>query len=119
MEAYTVGFTPECTTLETVETLGALPVTISTLYASCVTLFDCQHIEQTIDSKVGRSVVEPSARDFALSSTLRACYDIMAAPCSLNALQAVKAKTVQTWQVFWISKCGHAHRTGYFLVKIV
>jgi len=94
MEAYTVGFTPECTTLEAVETLRALLVTISTLYASCVTLFDCQHIKQTIDSKIGGQVVEASARVSALSSTFRACYDILAATRSLNALQAVKAKTV-------------------------
>ena len=94
VEAYAVGFTPECTTLETVETLRALLVAISTLYTSCVALFDCQHIKQTIDSKVGWQVVEASARDFALSSTFRTCYDIMAATCSLNALQAVKAKAV-------------------------
>jgi len=94
MKAYTVGFTPEYTTLEAVETLRALLVTISALYASGITLFYCQHIKQTIDSKVGGQVVEASARDFALSSTLRACYDILAATRSLNALQAVKAKTV-------------------------
>ena len=37
----------------------------------------------------------------------------------LNALQAVKAKAVQTWQLLWISELGHTHRTGYFFMKIV
>ena len=27
----------------------------------------------------------------------------------LNALQAVKAKTVQIWQLLWISELGHTH----------
>ena len=94
MEAYTVGFTPECTTLKAVETLGVLLVAISTLYASCITLFDCQHIKQTVDSKVGGQVVETSAWDSALSSTFWTDYDIMAASRSLNAFQAMKAKTV-------------------------
>ena len=94
MEAYTVGFTPECTTLETVETLVPLLVTISTLYASGITLFDCQHIKQTVDSKVGGQVVETSARDSALSPTFWTGYDIMAAARSLNTFQTMKAKTV-------------------------
>ena len=38
---------------------------------------------------------------------------------SLNLLEAVKAKAVQTWQLLWISELGHTHRTGYFFMKIV
>ena len=94
MEAYTISFTPECTTLETVETLVPLLVAIPTLYASGFTLFDCQHIKQTVDSKVGGQVVETFARDSALSPTFWTGYDIMAATRSLNAFQAMKAKTV-------------------------
>ena len=94
MKDYAVGLTPECATLEAVETLGALLVAISTLYANGITFSDGQHIKQTIDSKVGGQVVEVSARDSALSSTFWTGHDIMAATRSLNALQAVKTKTV-------------------------
>ena len=94
MEVYTISFTPECTTLETVETLVPFLVTISTLYAGGITFFDCQHIKQTVDSKVGGQVVEASARDSALSPTFWTGYDIMAVTRSLNAFQAMKAKTV-------------------------
>ena len=38
---------------------------------------------------------------------------------SLNSVQAVKTETVQTRQLLWISECTHAHRAGYFIMKIV
>jgi len=60
MKDYAVGFAPECATLEAVETLGALLVAISTLYANGITLFDCQHIKQVLIRKlVGRSLRFP------------------------------------------------------------
>ena len=31
----------------------------------------------------------------------------------------MKTETVQTRQLLWISECKHAHRTGYFIMKIV
>ena len=43
----------------------------------------------------------------------------MDAARSLNSVQAVKTETVQTRQLLWISECTHAHRTGYFIMKIV
>ena len=43
----------------------------------------------------------------------------MDAARSLNSVQAVKTETVQTRQLLWISECAHAHRTGYFIMKIV
>ena len=43
----------------------------------------------------------------------------MEAARSLNSVQAVKTETVQTRQLLWISECTHAHRTGYFIMKIV
>ena len=43
----------------------------------------------------------------------------MDAARSLNSVQAVKAETAQTRQLFRICECTHTHRTGYFIVKIV
>ena len=43
----------------------------------------------------------------------------MDAARSLNSVQAVKAETVQTRQLLWISECTHTRRTGYFIMKIV
>jgi len=87
--------TPECTTLEAVQTVSAFLVTVSTFGTCSVALFDGQHIQQTVDSKTGRQVLQVStARDSTLFSTFRAGYDIMAATRSLNPVQAVKTKTV-------------------------
>ena len=57
--------------------------------------------------------------DLKLSPTLGACYFAMEAARSLNSVQAVKTETVQTRQLLWISECTRAHRTGYFVMKIV
>ena len=54
-----------------------------------------------------------------LSPALGACNFAMDAARSLNIVQAVKTETVQTRQLLWISECTHAHRTGYFIMKIV
>ena len=43
----------------------------------------------------------------------------MDAARSLNSVQAVKTETVQTRQLLWISEWTHAHRAGYFIMKIV
>ena len=43
----------------------------------------------------------------------------MDAARSLNFVQAMKTETVQTRQLLWISECAHAHRAGYFIMKIV
>ena len=43
----------------------------------------------------------------------------MDAARSLNIVQALKTETVQTRQLLWISEWAHAHRTGYFIIKIV
>ena len=43
----------------------------------------------------------------------------MDAARSLNSVQAVKTEIVQTRQLLWISECTHAHRAGYFIMKIV
>jgi hypothetical protein len=72
--------TPECTTLEAVQTVGAFFVAVSTFDTCSVALFDGQHIQQTVDAKVGWQVLQVStARDSTLSSTFWACYDVMAA----------------------------------------
>ena len=95
VKVYTVGFTPECTTLETVETMRAFLVAIPTLHSCDIALFYGQYIQQTVDSKVGRQLVKIStSRDFTLFSTLWACYDITTATRSLNPLQAMKTETV-------------------------
>ena len=75
--------TPECTTLEAVQTLYAFFVAISTFDACRITLFDGQHIKQAVDAKVGRQFLQVSTtRDSALSSTFWTCNEIMAATSS-------------------------------------
>ena len=65
-------------TLEAVKTLNSSFVAISTFYSGGMTLFDRQHMKQTVDEKVGRQVLQVStARDSTFSSTLWACNDIM------------------------------------------
>ena len=46
-------FTAESTALETVETVGASLVAVSTFHASCVALFNGQHIQEAVYSEVG------------------------------------------------------------------
>ena len=46
--------TPKRATLETVGAFSASSVAISALDATCIALFDGQHIQQTVDSKVCR-----------------------------------------------------------------
>ena len=62
--------TPKDTTLETIATLCAFVVAVSTFNSCCTALFNGQHIQQTVDAKVGRQVLQVStARDSTLSST--------------------------------------------------
>ena len=46
-------FTPERTALETVQTVSASLVAVSTFHASCVALFNGQHIQEAVYSEVG------------------------------------------------------------------
>ena len=46
-------FTPEETTLETVETVGASLVAVSTFRSSCVALFNGQDIQEAVYFEVG------------------------------------------------------------------
>ncbi len=72
MKAYAIGFTPERTALEAVETLGAFLVAVSTFDCGGIALLNGQYIQQTVDAKVGRQLVKISAsRDFTLSSAFR------------------------------------------------
>ena len=60
------------------KTLYGSFVAISTFHSGGMTLFDRQHMKQTVDAKVGRQVLQVStARDSTFSSTLWACIDIM------------------------------------------
>ena len=64
--------TPEGATLEAVGAFSASFVAISALDAACIALFDGQHIQQTIDTKVcGQSVKIAASRDPEVLSTLR------------------------------------------------
>jgi len=75
--------TPECTTLEAVQTLYAFFLAISTFDACRITLFDGQHIKQAVDAKVGRQILQVSTtRDSGLSSTFWTSNEIMAATSS-------------------------------------
>jgi len=71
--------TPEYTTLEAIATLCTSVVAVSAFNSCCTALFNGQHIQQTVDAKVGRQVLQVStARNFTLSSTFWASYGIMA-----------------------------------------
>ena len=72
--------TPECTTLEAVETVGAFVVTVSTFDTCSAKRFDGQHTWQTVDSEISRQVLHVATTgDSTLFSTFCACNDIMAA----------------------------------------
>ena len=72
--------TPEDTTLETITTLETYFVAFFAFDSSFTALFNGKHIQQSIDSKVGRQIIELSTTgDSTLSSTFWASYDIMAA----------------------------------------
>ena len=60
-----------------------------------------------------------TSRNLKLSPTLGTCNFTMDAARSLNFVQAVKTETVETRQLLWINECTHAHRTRYFIMKIV
>ena len=111
---------PKRATLEAVVAFAASSVAISALDAACITLFDGQHIQQTVDSKVCRQSVKITvSRDPEVLPTLWTRNGFSNSARSLNPLQAVKTKAVQTWQLLWISELDHTHRTGYFFMKIV
>ena len=119
MQRQTV-ITPEGTTLEAVRTFSAFSVAIATLDAACIALFDGQHIQQTIDSKVCRQSVKTTAsRDSEVLPTLWARNGFSNSDGLLNPLQTVKAKAVQARQLLWICELCHTHRAGYFFMKIV
>ena len=112
--------TPECTTLETIKTVFALFVAISTLHTACIALFYGQNIEQTVNTKVCRQCSEVSIlRDSEFLSAFRACNHIWVGTRSLNPVQAMKSKTLQARQLFWICEIAHTRRTRKLLVKII
>ena len=112
--------TPERTTLEAVATLVAFFLAVSTLDRPCIALLDGQHIKQTVNFKVcWQSVKISVSRDPGRFSALRAFYFVPETTRSLNPAQALETKVVQARQLLWICELAHAHRTTYFLMKIV
>ena len=119
MQTNTV-ITPECTTLETIKAVFALFVAISTLHTACIALFYGQNIEQTVNTKVCRQILQVSIpRDSEFLSAFRARNHIGVGTRSLNPIQAVKAKAVQARQLFWLCELAHTHRTRNLFMKII
>ena len=111
--SYNTFFTPEGTTLEAIQGLGAPFFAVSAFDVDCTALFDRQDIQQTVYSKIGWKFAGIStSRNLKLSPALGACNFAMDAARSLNSVQAMKTETVQTRQLLWISEWTHAHRTG-------
>ena len=75
--------TPESKTLKAIETVFALLFTVSTFGFSIITLFDGQHIKQTVGSKIGGKSVEVSTTDGSFSSAFRTCNHVISATRSL------------------------------------
>ena len=113
-------FTPKRTTLETVETVCASFVAVTTFHASCVALSNGQHIQEAVYSEVGWKLAGIStAWDSDLLATFGTRYHSTIWTRSMNPVQTVKTETVQARQLFWLGKCAHAHRTGHCFMQIV
>ena len=101
---------PEGATLEAVTALLASFVAISALDAACIALFDGQHIQQTVYAEVcGQRVKITVSRDPEVLPTLWTWNGFSNSARSLNALQAMKTKAVQTWQLFGMCELAHTH----------
>ena len=82
-------------TLETVRSLGAFILTISTFHLGFAALFDCQHINQAIQVKTSWKIFQIAAFRYSANDlTFRASDGVAAMARRLPLLQAVQTETV-------------------------
>jgi len=82
-------------TLETVRSLGAFLLTISTFYLAVSTLFNSQHINQAIQVKTGWKIFQIATFRYSANGLTLWASDRVAAMARLMPLfQAVQTKTV-------------------------
>jgi len=82
-------------TLETVGSLGAFFVAISTSYWAVSAFFYCQHINQAIEIKTGGKIFQIATfRYIANGLTFRASDGVAAMTRSMPLFQAVQTETV-------------------------
>ena len=108
------------TTLETVRTLGAFLVAISTSYLATFTFFNGQHINQAVQIKTCWKIFQIATFRYSANSlTLRTSDCVSAMACSVPLFQALETETVKTWEVFWIRVYVSTHWTRHFFTKIM
>jgi len=82
-------------TVETVRSLGAFFVAISTSYWAVSALFDCQHINQAIEIKTGWKIFQIAAFRYSANGyTFRTSDGVAAMACAMPLFQAVQTETV-------------------------
>ena len=82
-------------TMETVRSLGAFLVTVSTFYLAISTLFDCQHINQANQIKTSWKIFQIAAFRYSANSlTFRASDGVAAMARRMPLFQAVQTETV-------------------------
>ena len=80
--------------METVRSLGAILLTIATLYLGFPALFDCQHINQAIQIKTGWKISQIAAfRYSGYGLTFRASDRVAVMARSMPLFQAVQTET--------------------------
>ena len=113
-------FTPKHTTLETIRTLGALLLTVSTSNLAGFAFFNGQHINQAVQIKTGGKIFQiATIRHFANNLAFRASDCVSAMAWSVPVFQALQTETVKTWEVLWIFVYVSTHWTRNFFTKIV
>ena len=82
-------------TLETVRSLGAFLLTISTFYMDFSAFFDCQHINQAIQIKTGWKIFQIATFSYSANGlTFRASDRVAAMARGMPLFQAVQTETV-------------------------
>ena len=82
-------------TLETIRSLGAFFVAISTSYWAVFAFLDCQHINQAIDIKTGWKIFQIATFRYSANGlTFRASDGVAAMARRMPLFQAVETETV-------------------------
>ena len=113
-------FTPKHATLETVRTLGALLLTVSTSSLTGFAFSNGQHVNQGVQMNTGGKICQiTTTRHSANKLAFRASDCVSTMAWSVPVFQALQAETVTTWEVFWFCVYVSAHWTRNFFTKIV
>ena len=113
-------FTPKHATLETIRTLGAILLTVSTSNLAGFAFFNGQHINQAVQIKTGGKIFQiATIRHFAKNLAFRASDCVLAMAWFVPKIQALQTEAVKTWKVLWICVNVSTHWTRNFFTKIV